>query len=176
LKKKRNIKREVSIEIDKLTNSIENVFTGKVYDTEFHRLTGADKKQIKKKDWLFDWHDEIGITDRYVYKLTIKNNADIIQGLISFSIDDKFVFIYLAESARINQGKNKMYDGVAGNMFAFVCKRSKDVGFEGYVVFMAKTKLIEHYKNTLGAKLIGGQRMVIEGEGARKLITQYFKT
>ena len=174
--KKKRIVKEVSIEVDKLTNSIENIATGRVYDTEFHQLTEADKKQVKKKDWIFDWHDEIGIPDRYVYKLTIKGNADIIQGLISFSIEDKFVFIYLAESAGFNQGKDKMYDGVAGNMFAFACKRSKDMGFEGYVGFVAKTKLIQHYKKTLGAKLISGQRMVIEGEDTKKLINQYFKT
>ncbi len=44
-------KREVSVEIDKLTNSIENAISGDVFDTELHRLTKKDLKQIKKGDW-----------------------------------------------------------------------------------------------------------------------------
>lgn len=173
--KKKYRKIEVSIEVDKLTNSIEDINTGKVYDTEFSHMRGINKGEIKKREWLFNWHEEIKYSNREIYKLTIKDNAKIIQGLISLSIDDKFVFIYLAESAKFNRGKDKIYRGVAGNMFAFACKRSMDLGFEGAVVFMAKTKLIEHYKYTLEAKLIGGQRMVIEGESAKKLINQYFK-
>ena len=50
------------------------------------------------------------------------------------------------------------------------------MGFDGFVVFIAKTKLIEHYKKTLGAKLISSQRMIIENEDAKKLIYQYFKS
>jgi len=35
--------------IDKLTNSIENISTGEVFDTEVMRLTLKDIGQIKKK-------------------------------------------------------------------------------------------------------------------------------
>ena len=45
--------------IDKLTNSIENTFTGEVFDTEITFLTNAAKKSIKKSDWQFDWLKEI---------------------------------------------------------------------------------------------------------------------
>ena len=45
--------------IDKLTNSIENTLTGEVFDTEIVRLIGADAKQIRKKDWQFDWLQEL---------------------------------------------------------------------------------------------------------------------
>jgi len=48
-------------------------------------------------------------------------------------------------------------------------------GFEGFVAFDAKTKLIEHYKNVLNAKLIGSQRMIIETAAASVLIGKYFK-
>ncbi|MEO6882420.1 MAG: hypothetical protein ABI199_00195 [Bacteroidia bacterium] len=165
-------KKEVNIEIDKLTNSIENVLSGDVFDTEFHKVSKSD---IKKKDWLFDWHLELKNKNRQVYKMTIKNNAKIIQGLISFSVDENFIFINLVENAKFNRGKNKIYVGVAGNMFAFACKVSKEKGFGGIVSFVAKTLLINHYYKTLGATTIIGQRMIIEGEATHNLINQYFK-
>ncbi len=42
--------------IDKLTNSIENILTGEVFDTEIAKLTDADARQIIKANWQFDWH------------------------------------------------------------------------------------------------------------------------
>jgi len=84
LKKKKPLQNEVSIEIDKLTNSIKNAQTGNVFDTEFHRITKAGKGEIKKGDWLFNWHDEIKYAEREVYKLTIEGEPGRIQGLVSF--------------------------------------------------------------------------------------------
>jgi hypothetical protein len=175
------IKREVSVEIDKLTNSIENAISGDVFDTEFHRLTKSHKKQIKKRQWLFDWHAEISIKEREVYKLTIKDNPEIIQGLISFNVEDNYVFVHLIENAKFNRGKKyndgreKIYLGVSGNMFAFACKKSKDLGFGGFVGFIAKTALMDHYHQTLGAERTIGQRMFINEDNANYLINTYFK-
>ncbi len=179
---KKGIKNEVSVEIDKLTNSIENAISGDVFDTEFHRLIKANKKHIKKGDWLFDWHDEISNKEREVYKLTIKNNPEIIQGLISFNAEDNYVFIHLIENAKFNRGKKyndgkeKIYLGVSGNMFAFACKKSKELGFGGFVGFIAKTALMDHYQETMGAEKAIGQRMFINDENAEFLVKKYFKT
>ena len=54
------------------------------------------------------------------------------------------------------------------------CKRSFELGFEGYVSFIAKTVLMDHYSKTLGAIPIGRQRMAIEKRQALKLIKRYF--
>jgi hypothetical protein len=59
-------------------------------------------------------------------------------------------------------------------LFAFACKCSFELGFDGFVAFTAKTVLIEHYTKTLGAVSIGGQRMAIEEKQAGKLIKRYF--
>ena len=48
------------------------------------------------------------------------------------------------------------------------------VGNEGYVQFVAKTALVEHYQKTINAKLIDAQRMYIDSEGAVELIKKYF--
>ncbi len=174
-------KKEVSVEIDKLTNSIENAISGDVFDTEFQKLTKAHKKQIKKKDWLFDWHEEIDIKSREVYKLTIKGNPEVIQGLISLNAEDNYVFIHLIENAKFNRGKkyndgnDKIYLGVSGNMFAFACKKSRELGFGGFVGFIAKTALMKHYTDTMGAEKALGQKMFIADEHADFLIKKYFK-
>ena len=165
-------KRYIDIEIDKLTNSIVNIISGEVFETEFSKVSS---KEIKKKDWVFDWHKELKDKSNQVYKMTTVENKTIIQGLVSLTIEDKFVSVNLVENAKFNRGKQKIYVGVGGNMFAFACKISREVGFDGYVGFVAKTALFDYYNKTLGAQLSIGQRMYIGEEAADKLITQYFK-
>jgi hypothetical protein len=59
-------------------------------------------------------------------------------------------------------GCKKRFVGVPGNLVAFACKMSLDLGFDGVVGFTAKTKLIPHYKNKLGAQnIFGNNRMAI---------------
>jgi len=83
--------------------------------------------------------------------LTIRNNPDIVQGLLSISDYNDHYYLHLIESSPFNLGKNKLYDGVPGNLFAFTCKSSWDKGYLGFVSFTSKTRLIEHYEKTLGA-------------------------
>lgn len=165
-------KKGIDIEIDKLTNSIVNVISGEIFETEFQEVK---KKDINKKDWLFDWNKELKDKESVVYKMTTVENKNIIQGLISLRIDDNFVTVNIVENAKFNRGKEKIYIGVGGNLFAFACKRSQDIGFGGYVGFIAKTSLVSYYMKTLGAELALGQRMYIGEESSEKLINQYFK-
>ena len=79
------------------------------------------------------------------------------------------------ESAPYNIGHNGKYNGVGAHLFAIACKLSWNEGNEGYVQFVAKTNLIDHYKKTLGAKLIENQSMYIDSYNSLKLIKQYFK-
>ena len=81
----------------------------------------------------------------------------------------------LIESASFNRGKNKVYLGVPGNLVAFACRTAFQKGFEGYVSFHSKTKLIEHYEKTLGARQIGGHLMMIVKIAAKYLVEKYFK-
>jgi hypothetical protein len=107
--------------------------------------------------------------------LTIVNNTDIIQGLISFTIKTDHIYIDLIESALFNLGRNKIYEGVAGNLVAFACKVSFQRGFEGFLSFTAKTKLIEHYEKTLGAYHFGNHLMILETKTSSILVEKYFK-
>jgi hypothetical protein len=163
--------------IDKLTNSIQNTISGDAFQTEVSRFAYTNTKQItKKRGWNFDWRKELNDDKKEIYKLTIQNNPSIIQGLISLTIESDHVLMNLLESTPFNLGKNKLYEGVAGNLVAYACKVSLQLGFEGYVAFTAKTKLMEHYIKTLGAYPIGGHRMVIQSQAAKFLVEKYFKS
>ena len=161
----------IDAEIDKLTNSIENIITGDSFQTDVTFIDKNDLKSITKRTgWLFDWKNEYKKPDRDVYKLTIVGNPDIVQGLISITEREDYIYIHLIESAPFNLGQNKVYLGVPGNLVAFVCRISFHHGFEGYVSFTAKTQLIGHYEKTLGAINVGGQLMIINTDAALKLI------
>ena len=163
--------------VDKLTNSIQNIISGDSFATEVLHLTMADLKQVTKKNgWNFDWKIELADNKKEVFKLTITNNPNIIQGLLSITLEPDHVYMHLLESAPFNIGHNKLYEGVAGNLVAHACKVSFQQGFDGFVGFTAKTKLIEHYERTLGAYTLGGHRMIIPTKSAQILIDKYFKS
>jgi hypothetical protein len=165
----------INIQIDRLTNSIENSVTGEIFNTKVVLLKGADKKSIRPAEWLFDWERELAQPGRNVYKLITASNPDVTHGLICLEDKQDHMFIHLVESANFNRGTNKMYLGVAGNLFAFACRLSFEKGYEGYVAFDSKSALIEHYKEKLGATHFKGQRMYIETVNALKLVKTYFQ-
>jgi len=173
---KRRRKIGLDFEVDKLTNSIENLATGEVFDTEIVRVTEGNIKQIKKTDWQFNWHKELKDKSKEVYKLTTVNNPAIIQGMVSIEDKHDHLFMHLIESSKFNKGKTKVYLGVPGNLVAYACKVSVDKGYEGFLAFDAKSSLIKHYEATLHATHFRGLRMFIETSAALRLISQYFKS
>jgi hypothetical protein len=74
------------------------------------------------------------------------------------------------------KGKDKLYEGVAGNLIAFACRLSFQRGAVGFVSFHAKTNLVDHYIQTLNAKHCGKQLMVIDTDAAQTLVDKYFKS
>ena len=172
---KKSQKTGLDFEVDKLTNSIENIVTGDSFATDISIVSLAELKSITKKNkWQFDWKFEYKQPKREVYKLTIVNNQQIIQGLISLEIKLDHVYMHLVESAPFNKGKSKMYAGVPGNLVAFACKLSFQRGHEGNVSFFSKSQLVQHYVDSLGAIHIGGRIMIIDTTAALKLINKYF--
>lgn len=137
----------LDFEIDKLTNSVENVHSGDSFPTEISMLRKTDVKGLATKNgWQFDWENELKIPTREIYKLTISNNPAIIQGLISLEVKTDFVYMHLIESAPFNIGNNKTYLVVPGNLVAFACRLSFQRGGEGYVSFLSKTNSLNIMK------------------------------
>ena len=74
--------------IDRLSDSILNTISGDSFQTEISTLKKSDLNNILKKNgWNFDWKAEFNDLKKEVYKLTIVNNPDIIQGLLSITIE-----------------------------------------------------------------------------------------
>jgi hypothetical protein len=68
----KNDKYHIDIEIDKLTNSIENSISGDCFPTEIHNIENSDFKNITKtKGWLFNWREESKHLDREIFKRMI---------------------------------------------------------------------------------------------------------
>ncbi len=162
----------VNIEIDRLTNSIINAVTGDIFDTEVLVANLQDLKKIKK-EWHFDWGKES--KKGTVHKLVIEGNPNVVQGLLSLIDQKDHIYVSLVENAPYNIGTNKVYEGVAGNLFAFACKIAFEQGYEGYISFHAKTELAEHYTKSLGARRINAQLMYVDTAEAAILVNRYFK-
>lgn len=164
--------------IDKLTNCIEEVISGKSYQTDILKVSKKEIGTVHKKDgWFFNWKQEFIEKGHQIYKLVLQGDTKI-QGLISIEPvpDQLYVEMHLIENAPHNFAEGKQFVGVAGNLVAFACKTSFELGFDGFVAFTAKTELMDHYSETLGAQHIyGHNRMAIFTESAKKLVNSYYK-
>lgn len=165
---------ELDFEIDKLTNSIQNSVSGDSFDTTVSLFTASEHRLLKIGEWVFDWKKELKDKTKMVYKLTITNNPSIIQGLISIEDRGDHIFMHLIESAIFNRGKSKIYLGVPANLVAFACHLSNQKGYDGVVSFFSKSKLIDHYKESLEAQVLFGNQMIINEKAAYKLILRYY--
>lgn len=161
----------VDIHVDQLTDSIFEIATGKSYETELTRL---DERFLitQSQIWIFDWKKEARSHD--VYGLYVADFPGELQGLISLSDKGDSMFVSLVENAFHNIGPQKRFRGVGGNLFAYACKSSFDAGYDGFISFVAKSGLVKHYEETLGAKAITAQLMFIDTSSAKKLVERYF--
>lgn len=170
---------ELDIIIDSMTNCLVENATGIEYDTDYclvsKTIMKSDAIAFMEDGWKFDW--SIPHRNGYeIYQLFVEGEEDV-QGMIALKHirEQLFTHVDIVEVAPFNVGKDGRYSGVGAHLFAIACKLSWDAGNEGYVQFTAKTNLIEHYQQTLGAHLLGRKNMYIDTYGAIKLINKYFK-
>lgn len=160
----------IDIIIDKFTLCLEDKRTGEIFDTIIEPMTiSASRKRLDK--WKFDWHKE---TNPFALKL--KGSSEI-QGLILLEDDERerAIYVKMVESNPKNVGQSGKYYGVGPHLFAFACFEAKQRGYD-YIYFDAKTELIRHYQESLGAVFTGfGTRMFIEEEAFKRLIKKYYK-
>lgn len=171
-----NIHCEIDIIIDELTPCLIHRETGEEYKTLIEPLLSSDLIHLtKQQGWInFNWTKEYSAPNRKVAKLMVVG-SDQIQGLISYEIAQGYIDVMLVENAPWNIGSsNQLFIGVGAHLFAFACKISFEMGFDGVIAFTSKTNLIKHYQEKLGAVRIGGHLMTIETDAARRLVDQYF--
>ena len=77
---------------------------------------------------------------------------------------------------QLNTSGIKAYNGVGGHLFAEACRQSFEKGYGGFVHFIAKSNLIHHYAETLGAELLNPKSriMAIDGQAALALVKRYY--
>lgn len=168
-------------------NDLRKIDKKGIIDTEKDiKMTNIESENInvKKndfKDWAFDWYNQSRKSD-VIRAIRDKSTSEVI-GLIGLTDDksNKAVYVDLIEASPANNPKNKNfkgkkeYSGIGGRLLAEAVKESYEKGYDGFIYFDAKTKLIEYYKKEFGAKQIGTQRMAIFEEEAKKLYEKYFR-
>lgn len=169
----------VTVEIDSITPCLHRNSDGKIVDTFTIKISPDEQRYA---DWEFDWTKPE--KDGYIVLALMAVGDDRVQGLISLMNDnDNYaVNIGIIEAAPHNNTHNpnnksgqKEYDGVGGHLFAEAARQSKNAGYDGFVFFDAKTDLIEHYKERIGAAQIGkSQRMFIDENAAAALLSKYY--
>jgi len=131
----------------------------------------------KKNGWNFTWRTLFKTEGAEFYKLTLKDDASNIQGILMFSIMyDGMLYMNNIEIASHNLGSKGKHDNVAGCLIAFGCLKSFELGkntYKGYLTFESKTKLIPLYKEKYGAINSMGQKMFIDPIQGLKLIDRY---
>lgn len=109
-------------------------------------------------------------------------------GLMSYALDTKglAVEILYVESARhsnanlLHEGHaQKRYLGIAKALFAYAAQVSIEAGFDGVLVFKAKTtELLNYYIHEFGARQVGSYdpfRLVIWEDAAQRLLAAFGK-
>ena len=131
------------------------------------------------KNWLFDWSK----TEKKGYKILALyvEGDNRIQGVISIreNPQNMSIEIDIVESAPFNSSynkkvKDKEYNEVGICLFTEVCKRSFDLGYDGYVESIAKSNLVKYYMDNMRAIPIDTQRMYINSSGAKWLMEKYY--
>lgn len=161
---------EIDLIIDVLTPCLIERNTDRVVKTTY-RIIEKDEIPSITKGWSFDWLDS-QLDDYVIYGVALEDGT--IQGLLAVKPDKGFIEAGLVENAPSNVGRKGLYNGVGSHLFAIAAKISFQMGFEGYISFVSKTGLVEHYKKRLNARQISGQRMYLNTEASYRLVQTYF--
>jgi hypothetical protein len=147
------------------------VSTGKRHEIIIELVSEDDLKKVTKKKYSFKWKVEKA---HMLYKLKIKGQDDIL-GLMSLEKVDEENRIevrLLAVSAE-NIGKNKLFERIVGNLFAFACRLAlKEYGQMGAISLIPKTVLGRHYMDKYGFEQ-AGKHLFVAGKELLHLLNEY---
>ena len=158
-----------------------NTFVTEIYEIKsglrkpvvIEKVAEKDFKVLTKGRFSFRWKSLKGEAD--IYKLHIVKEADIlgVMGLVDVP-EEKRIEIKLLANSRENQGRNKLYDRVAGCLIAYACARAaKKYGGDACVSLLPKTNLVKHYMQKYGM-VDGGRQLYLEREAMNYITNKYF--
>ena len=130
-----------------------------------------DHKKITKSKFFFNWKTE---KENEVYKLMIAGTDEML-GLMSHINfpEEQRLQINLLTVAKENRGKDKIYDGIAGNLIAYACREGNRLyAEEACVSLQPKTELKKHYMEFYGMH-DAGMQVFLEGPNLFRLLEKY---
>lgn len=132
----------------------------------------ADFKLLTKKRYSFNWKhlkEEEGL-----YKLQITGEDNILGVIyLTDAPDEKRIEIKLLACSIENQGRNKIYEGIAGCLIAYACQLAKiKYGYLACVSLVPKTSLKAHYISKYDM-IDAGWQLYLEGEQLNNIIVKY---
>ncbi|WP_300412706.1 hypothetical protein [uncultured Oscillibacter sp.] len=137
------------------------------------------------QDWQTNWMSSFvsGLPNKVAL---CRGETNELLGLMSYELDQGSLaveIIYLESARHSNanllhaEGGQKRYIGIAKALFAYAVQVSMDAGFDGVLVFKAKTsELLNYYRREFGARQVGSYdpfRLVIWEDAAERLIAEY---
>lgn len=148
-----------------------HISSGETYPVSFLALQPYDLNQMQDWNEAFDWSIYFGDQSIDVYKMVIRGH-NVIQGAVALERREDHVFVHLVESL---PNARKELDFIGEHLIAFACKRSVEMGRDGFVMLHSKTNagLISYYVNNIGARHLGGGHMIISDDVAKRLIMLY---
>lgn len=137
------------------------------------------------RTWQTSWETPFAVQLPNKVALCRTDNGELL-GLMSYELDEKglAVEIIYMESARHSnanllraEGGHKRYYGIAKALFAYAVQVSLDAGFDGVLVFKAKTSdLLDYYARAFGARRAAAYdpfRMIIWEDAAEQIIAEF---
>ena len=139
----------------------------------------------KTADWQTSWLSTAAASMPNKVALHRQDTQELL-GLMSYAVDGENLvveIVYIESAYHSNEnmlreyGRSKKYIGIAKALFAYAINVSKEAGFDGVLVFKAKTsELVEYYMREFGAMHAGSYdpfRLIIWEDAAEQIIAEY---
>ncbi len=158
--------------------------TGNELPATIRPATQGDFEKTVSENWQTSWltdHIQQGELEKYALEITASKEL-VGLGAYRNMPDGLLVYIDYIESAPQSNPtivRSKRYLGIGAALLAYGIQLSIDYGYGGAIYLKAKTSEIwNHYINDFGAIPFSRRDpflLLIDGEAARKLFTQYLK-
>jgi hypothetical protein len=153
---------------------LEDILTGEHLPAVVSRLSREEILLINKsKRFDFDWNSQARFE---VFGIRLERSGQFL-GMISFECQPKNIAFEIKLIAKCieHRGSRKRYDKIIGCLIAFVCQKSFDMKFDGYVYLKPKTAIIHYYRQKYGLSDTGNY-LFSDTSNSRKLISEYYES
>lgn len=162
-----------------------------VVDADSGKKIAAVVREASEQDltatrtWQTSWETSFAVELPNKVALHRADDEELL-GLMSYELDEKgfaVEIVYMESACHSNanllhaEGGHKRYYGIAKALFAYAVQVSLDAGFDGVLVFKAKTsELLDYYAREFGARRAAAYdpfRMIIWEDAAERIISEF---